>query len=43
MLAGTLCGIPGVSYLTGLHILITSRSSTASQVVGVMPPHVPSP
>jgi hypothetical protein len=40
---GALCGIPGVSYLTGLHILITSRSSTANQVVGVMPPHVPSP
>ena len=29
-----MCGIPGASYLTGLHILITSKSSTANQVVG---------
>ena len=27
---------PGASYLTGLHILITSGSSTANQVVGVI-------
>ena len=31
-----MCGIPGVSYLTGLHILVTSQSSTANQVVGVV-------
>jgi hypothetical protein len=36
MLVGALCGIPGASYLTGLHILITSKSSTANQVVGVV-------
>ena len=36
MLIGALCGIPGASYLTGLHILITSKSSTANQVVGVV-------
>ena len=36
MLVGALCGIPGASYLTGLHILITSKSSTANQVVGVI-------
>jgi len=30
MLIGAVCGIPGASYLTGLHILITSKSSTAS-------------
>jgi hypothetical protein len=35
MLIGAVCGIPGASYLTGLHILVTSKSSTASQVVGV--------
>ena len=36
MLAGALCGIPGASYLTGLHILITSKASTANQVIGVI-------
>src|SRR5262245_59645633 len=36
MLIGALCGIPGASYLAGLHILITSKSSTANQVIGVL-------
>jgi Sap, sulfolipid-1-addressing protein len=36
MLIGAVCGIPGASYLAGLHILITSKSSTANQVVGVV-------
>jgi hypothetical protein len=36
MLIGAVCGIPGASYLTGLHILITSKSSTANQVAGVV-------
>jgi len=36
LLIGAVCGIPGASYLTGLHILITSKSSTANQVVGVV-------
>jgi len=36
MLIGAVCGIPGASYLTGLHILITSKSSTATQVLGVI-------
>ena len=36
MLVGVLCGIPGASYLTGLHILVTSKSSTANQVAGVL-------
>ena len=36
MLVGALCGIPGASYLTGLHILVTSKSSTANQVAGVI-------
>ena len=36
MLIGAVCGIPGASYLTGLHILITSKSSTANQVIGVL-------
>ena len=36
VLVGALCGIPGASYLTGLHILVTSKSSTANQVVGVV-------
>jgi hypothetical protein len=36
MLVGAVCGIPGASYLAGLHILITSKSSTASQVIGVV-------
>jgi Sap, sulfolipid-1-addressing protein len=36
MLIGAVVGIPGASYLAGLHILITSKSSTASQVTGVV-------
>src|SRR5689334_3008328 len=36
MLIGAVCGIPGAAYLSGLHILITSKSSTANQVVGVV-------
>ncbi len=36
VLVGALCGIPGASYLTGLHILVTSKSSTANQVAGVL-------
>jgi Sap-like sulfolipid-1-addressing protein len=36
MLVGALCGIPGAAYLSGLHILVTSKSSTANQVVGVI-------
>ena len=36
MLIGAVCGIPGASYLTGLHILISSKSSTANQVIGVI-------
>jgi len=36
MLIGALCGIPGASYLTGLHILVISKSSTTNQVVGVI-------
>jgi len=36
MLIGAVCGIPGASYLAGLHILITSKTSTVSQVVGVV-------
>ena len=36
MLVGALCGIPGAAYLSGLHILITSKSSTSNQVIGVI-------
>lgn len=36
MLIGALAGIPGASYLAGLHILITSKASTANQVIGVV-------
>ncbi|MGN6172782.1 MAG: GAP family protein [Streptosporangiaceae bacterium] len=36
MLIGAVVGIPGAAYLTGLHILITSKSSTANQVIGVV-------
>jgi hypothetical protein len=36
MLVGAVCGIPGASYLAGLHILITSKASTANQVAGVI-------
>ena len=33
---GALCGIPGGAYLSALHILVTSKSSTTNQVVGVI-------
>jgi hypothetical protein len=36
MLVGALIGIPGASYLTALHILVTGTSSTATQVVAVV-------
>ena len=36
LLVGALCGIPGGAYLSALHILVTSKSSTANQVVGVI-------
>ena len=36
MLVGALVGIPGVSYLTALHILVTGKSSTATQLVAVI-------
>jgi hypothetical protein len=36
MLIGAVCGIPGATYLAGLHILITSKASTVNQVVGVV-------
>jgi hypothetical protein len=36
MLVGALIGIPGASYLTGLHILVTGKSSTATQVIAVV-------
>jgi hypothetical protein len=36
MLIGAVCGIPGAAYLSGLHILVTSKSSTANQVIGVI-------
>ena len=36
MLVGAVCGIPGAAYLSGLHILVTSKASTANQVVGVI-------
>src|SRR6478609_3037282 len=35
MLVGALIGIPGASYLTALHNLVTGKSSTATQVVAV--------
>ena len=35
MLIGALIGIPGASYLTALHILVTGKSPTAIQVVAV--------
>ncbi len=35
MLIGALVGIPGASYLTALHILVTGKSPTAIQVVAV--------
>jgi hypothetical protein len=33
---GALGGIPGGVYLSALHILVTSKSSTANQVAGVV-------
>jgi hypothetical protein len=36
VIIGALCGIPGGAYLSALHILVTSKSSTANQVVGVI-------
>src|SRR6267154_5811618 len=35
MLVGALIGIPGASYLTALHDLVTGKSSTATQVIAV--------
>ena len=36
LLVGALCGIPGGAYLSALHILVTSKASTANQVIGVI-------
>ena len=36
MLIGAVVGIPGAAYLTALHDLVTSKSSTAAQVVAVI-------
>ena len=36
IVVGAVCGIPGGAYLSALHILVTSKSSTANQVVGVI-------
>jgi hypothetical protein len=36
MLVGALVGIPGASYLTALHNLVTGKSSTPTQVVAVI-------
>src|SRR5215470_7791334 len=36
MVVGALCGIPGGAYLSALRILVTSKSSTANQVIGVI-------
>jgi Sap, sulfolipid-1-addressing protein len=36
MLVGALIGLPGASYLTALHNLVTGKSSTAVQVVAVV-------
>src|SRR5215470_11083834 len=36
MLVGAVCGIPGAAYLSGLHILVTSKASTVNQVIGVI-------
>ena len=36
MLVGALIGIPGASYLTALHQLVTGKSSTATQVIAVV-------
>ena len=35
MLVGALIGIPGATYLTALHNLVTGKYSTATQVVAV--------
>jgi hypothetical protein len=35
-LVGVVVGIPGASYLAALHILVTSKSPAASQVIGVV-------
>ena len=36
MLVGALIGIPGASYLTALHNLVTGRSATINQVLAVL-------
>ena len=36
MLVGALVGIPGASYLTALHILVTGKSPAATQVIAVV-------
>ncbi len=36
MLVGAVIGIPGASYLAALHILVTSKSSTAAQIIAVV-------
>jgi Sap, sulfolipid-1-addressing protein len=36
MLVGALVGIPGASYLAALHILVTGKSPTATQVIAVV-------
>jgi len=36
MLVGALVGIPGASYLTALHNLVTGKSSTVTQVIAVI-------
>jgi hypothetical protein len=36
MLVGAVIGIPGASYLTALHNLVTGKSSTATQVIAVV-------
>ena len=36
LLVGALCGLPGGAYLAALNILVTSNSSTANQVIGVI-------
>jgi len=35
-LVGAVIGIPGASYLTALHNLVTGKSSTATQVIAVV-------
>ena len=36
MLVGAVIGIPGATYLTALHELVTGTSSTATQVIAVL-------